>query len=364
MDRTLNRRQELARTLENDHADAILVLSVPNVRYLTGFTGDSSALVLTAERAILVSDGRYTTQIAEECRGLEVHIRPVGTMLIEAIADTVGTLGLRTLAFESAMLSVADLEDLKGRLPGLAMVGVKGRVEVLRAVKDEDEIAAIRTSIGIAERAFAMLREGLRLGETEKEVADALEGHLRRSGAECAAFPPIVAVGERAALPHASPSATSRIGEADFVLVDWGANGSPYRSDLTRVLVTGKVTSKFETLYRTVLAAQERGIAAIRPGALAQDVDAEARSVIEDAGFGPCFSHGLGHGLGMEIHEAPWFRKGSQTVLKAGMVVTVEPGIYLPGWGGIRIEDDVLVTADGHEVLTQVPRSLDSVRVV
>jgi Xaa-Pro aminopeptidase len=208
---------------------------------------------------------------------------------------------------------------------------------------------------------MAMLRAGLRPEDSEKSAADDLEGYLRRCGATSASFPPIVAVGRHAALPHFRPTATTRIGEADFVLVDWGATGRPYKSDLTRVLVTGKVTPKFEKVYRLVLAAQERAIAAIRPGVKAGDVDAEARSVIAEAGFGRFFDHGLGHGLGMDIHEAPRLRPGSDALLQPGMIVTVEPGVYLPAWGGIRIEDDVLVTHDGHEVLTQVPRSLESV---
>ncbi len=189
-----------------------------------------------------------------------------------------------------------------------------------------------------------------------------MEAYLRRCGATAASFPPIVAVGPNAARPHYRPSPTSRIGDADFVLVDWGASGAPYKSDLTRVVVTGKVTTKFEKVYRSVLAAQERARATVRPGVKAGDVDAEARAVIEEAGFGRFFDHGLGHGVGMEIHEAPWLRKGSDMVLRPGMVLTLEPGIYLPGWGGVRIEDDVLVTADGCEVLSRVPRSLDSVR--
>jgi Xaa-Pro aminopeptidase len=172
-----------------------------------------------------------------------------------------------------------------------------------------------------------------------------------------------VAVGVNSALPHARPTTTTRIGQDDFVLIDWGATGRPYKSDLTRVLVTGKVTPKFEAIYRTVLSASERGIAAIRPGVKAHEIDAEARSVIEEAGFGPFFDHGLGHGLGMDIHEAPRIRKGASGLLEPGMVFTVEPGIYLPDWGGIRIEDDVLVTPDGCEVLTHIPRSLDSVVV-
>jgi Xaa-Pro aminopeptidase len=215
----------------------------------------------------------------------------------------------------------------------------------------------------MAEQAFLLVKSDLKDGMTEKEVGDALEGHLRKCGANGASFPPIVAVGVRSALPHARPTATSRIGDDEFVLIDWGANGGPYKSDLTRVLLTGMVTSTFEKVYRTVLLAQERGIAAIRPGVKSHDVDAEARSVIEDAGFGPLFDHGLGHGIGMDIHEAPRLRKSSSVTLEPGMVVTVEPGIYLPDWGGIRIEDDVLVTPDGCEVLSHVAKSLDSVRI-
>jgi Xaa-Pro aminopeptidase len=240
-------------------------------------------------------------------------------------------------------------------------VATSERVEALRQIKDEAEIAAIREAIDFAEKAFMMIRGELREGATEKEVADQLEANLRWCGATGSSFPPIVAVGVRAALPHARPTETTRIGDDQFVLVDWGATGRPYKSDLTRVVVTGKVTFQFETIYRTVLAAQERGIAAIRPGVRAHDVDAEARSVIEQAGFGRFFDHGLGHGLGMDIHEAPRLRKESDTTLQPGMIITVEPGIYLPDWGGIRIEDDVLVTSDGCEVLTHLPKALDSI---
>jgi len=363
MDATPTRREALARTLKRDDVDAILVSSPSNVRYLTGFSGEDSVFLLTPERAVIVSDGRFTTQIAEECPDLDARIRPTGQTLTDGIVEAVGALGVRRLAFEAQALSVAEHETLCEKLPAVETRGVRGRVEALRAVKDEGEIAAIREAIGYAERAFAMLRNGLRMGESEKDTADALEGYLRRCGATAASFPPIVAVGARSALPHARPTAETRIGDADFVLIDWGATGRPYKSDLTRVLVTGKVTSEFETVYRTVLAAQQRGIAAVRPGAKAGDVDAEARSVVEEAGFGPFFDHGLGHGLGMDIHEAPRLRKTGEETLRPGMVVTVEPGIYRPGWGGVRIEDDVLVTRDGCEVLSHVPRDLESARV-
>ena len=364
MDRTPHRREKLLKAFKADQIDALLISSPTNVRYLTGFTGDDSTLLLTRDRAIVISDGRYTTQLKQECPSLELNIRPVGQMMTGAIAEVVGKLEVHRLGFEPSALSVAEFESLKQQAPPtLEFAAIKNRVEDLRAIKDKDEVAEIREAIGMAERAFAMLRAGLRGQETEKDTADALESYLRRCGASAASFPPIVAVGERSALPHARPTAAKRIDQADFVLVDWGATASPYKSDLTRVLVTGKVTSKFEKVYRTVLAAQERGIAAIRPGVKARDVDAEARSVIEDAGFGRFFTHGLGHGLGMDIHEAPALRKESGVTLQPGMVITVEPGIYLPGWGGIRIEDDVLVTPDGCEVLTHVPKSLDTVRV-
>jgi Xaa-Pro aminopeptidase len=363
MERTSQRRRRLQRRLESRHGEGLLVVAESNVRYLTDFTGDSSALVLTRDRAIMVSDGRYVTQLEQECPELEVEIRAIGQPLVQAIAGLAGKLGLVRLAFEAEAMSVADFLTLKEGLKTCALKPVSGRVEALRAIKDREEIAAIREAVAMAERGFAMFRAGLRRDESEKDAADGLEGYLRRCGATGASFPPIVAAGARSALPHARPDPDARIGAADFVLVDWGAAGRSYKSDLTRVVVTGKVTAKFETIYRTVLAAQERAIAAIRPGVSAKEVDAEARSVIEEAGFGRFFRHGLGHGLGLELHEAPTLHKDSEVQLKPGMVLTVEPGIYLPDWGGIRIEDDVLVTPEGCDVLSRVSKSLDAVRI-
>jgi Xaa-Pro aminopeptidase len=363
MDRTPQRRERLRRGLRRDRLGGLLVVSESNVRYLTGFTGDSSALVVTSDRTVVVSDGRYVTQLEQECPEVEVAVRAIGQPLVQAIACLVEKLGLTGLGFESEAVSAADFLTLKETLKTVELRAVTGRVEALRAIKDREEIAAIGAAIDIAERGFAMFRAGLRRDETEKDAAAALEGYLRRCGAAGASFPPIVAAGVHSALPHARPRPDARIGEADFVLVDWGATGRPYKSDLTRVVVTGKVTAKFEMIYRTVLAAQERAISAIRPGVTAREVDAEARSVIEEAGFGRFFRHGLGHGLGLELHEAPRLHKDSEEKLRPGMVVTVEPGVYLPDWGGIRIEDDVLVTPEGCDVLSRVPKSLDSVRI-
>jgi Xaa-Pro aminopeptidase len=362
-DRMAARREALWSSLRTGGINALLVSSVTNVRYLTGFTGEDSILLLTADRALVVSDGRYEEQLDRECPGLEVFVRPVGQLLIPAVAEVVGKLGLGSLAIEADALTMADFETLREALPAVPLKSTRGQVEVLRAIKDGEEVATIRRAIDQAERAFAMLRAGMRRDESEKDVADLLEGYLRRCGAAAASFPPIVAVGRNAALPHYRGTAATRIRDDSFVLIDWGACEGLYKSDLTRVLVTGNVTPVFEQVYRLVLAAQECAITAIRPGVVARDVDSAARAVIEAAGFGPGFQHGLGHGLGMDIHEAPMLRKESETALRPGMVVTVEPGIYVPDWGGVRIEDDVLVTADGAEVLSRVPKALDSARL-
>jgi len=361
MDRILLRRDAVRARLAAENLDALLVVLPTNVAYLTGFTGDSTLLLVGRDRDLLLSDGRFTTQIEQECPGLEAVIRPAGQSMNQAVVQAVKGLGHRRLGFESSYLSVADWDFLRKELAACELTSTCDFVETLRAVKDEAEIAAIREAVDVAQRSFLALRASLAAGETEKRVADRLEALLREHGATGSSFPPIVAVGRRAALPHARPTAEARIGDDDFVLFDWGATGRPYKSDLTRMVVTGKVTPEFEKVYRAVLTAQERAIAAIRPGARAQDVDAEARSVIDQAGFGRFFDHGLGHGIGMDIHEAPRLRKESTTILEPGMVVTVEPGVYLPEWGGVRIEDDVLVTPDGCEVLSDLPKSLDAV---
>ncbi len=244
------------------------------------------------------------------------------------------------------------------------------RIENMRQIKDAGEIQQIRAAIRMAERAFAMFRARLRPDDTEKDLADELEFCIRRAGGKCGSFPNIVAVGPRAALPHATPT-NKRVYEAPLLLVDWGASGPFfYKSDLTRVLCTHNnsaapnanhgVDSKIRTVYEVVLRAQAAALAAARPGVQVQAVDAAARTVIAEAGFGDFFTHSVGHGLGMQVHEAPLMKPGSQATLQPGMVVTIEPGVYLPNQFGIRIEDDVLITPDGPEVLTRLPRDLEA----
>jgi len=365
------RRDSLRKHLIEEGLDGLLITQPLNVTYLTGFTGESSFLVLGRDRAVLVSDARFTEQIQEECPDLDTVIRPPVQTVHQATSEVIGKVGLHTVGFESNHLTVAELEIFTDLCKTVSWKSGRDRVEQLRAVKDESEVAAICEAIDIAERAFTAFRALLNGEESEKSLSDAMEGYVRRCGGRCTSFPTIVAAGARAALPHAPPT-SQPVGDAAMLLVDWGASGVLYKSDLTRVLVPRKnapltqpaelttaLRGKLEEVYEIVLRAQETAIRQVRPGVRGQDVDTAARTVIAQAGYGERFGHGLGHGVGLQIHEAPMMRPGSEVVLRPGMVVTVEPGIYLPGWGGVRIEDDVLVTPDGCEVLTRaVPKEL------
>jgi Xaa-Pro aminopeptidase len=355
MDSWNRRRQRLVRSLKGEGLDAVLITNPVNVTYLTGFSGDSSYLVQTTRRSILVSDPRFSEQIGDECPGLQTHIRPPAKTVLAAAAEVLLGLGARNVGVESGHLTIADQEAFAAQAETINWKPGRQRVEDLRMVKDAAEIEAIKEAIGIAERAFTMFRAMLRPSDSEKDLADNMEMYVRRAGGTGTSFPTIVAAGSRAALPHAPPTGQT-IGDANLLLVDWGACGQLYKSDLTRVLAVRKISPKLERVYQVVLKAQERAIRAIRPGVTAHDVDAEARSTITREGFGRNFGHALGHGIGLAVHEAPGLRQNTRTVLQAGMVVTVEPGIYLSGWGGVRIEDDVLVTPDGCEVLTRIPR--------
>lgn len=360
MDHHVQRRDRLTQQLVQEGVDAFLISHPINVTYLTGFSGDSSFLVLTRGRAVLVSDKRFTEQIAEECPGLEASIRPPSQTVQDAVMKTVSQLGARSVGFESGHLCVSEFETLRDLVPSITWKAGRERVEQIRTIKDAAELAELREAVRFAESAFQTFTAKLKPDDNEKDLSDAMESYIRQAGGKCSSFSTIVASGERAALAHAPPTAR-QVGDAEMLLVDWGASGRFYKSDLTRVLATRRISPKLESIYAVVLKAQEQALRAVRPGAKAHDIDAEARSVIEQEGFGEFFGHGLGHGLGLQVHEAPAIRQNSQTVLQPGMVFTIEPGIYLPGWGGVRLEDDVLVTPDGSEVLTHVSKELRAV---
>jgi Xaa-Pro aminopeptidase len=373
MDRYAVRRDRLHSLLASESLDAFLISHPINVSYLTGFTGEASHLVVGNDKTVLVSDGRFTAQIAEECPGLETYIRPPTQPIQQASAIVLERLAAANIGFESGHLTVADHETLRGLLKTVTWKAGNDWVERFRSVKDEDEVKQIRAAIHMAEKAFAMFRAMLTPEADEKTLTDAMESYVRRAGGKETSFPTIVAVGPRAALPHAPPSSAC-IHQSNHVLIDWGAAGTFYKSDLTRVLwsrnngsvpsqANGADEAKLREVYAVVLRAQAAAIAALKPGMQAKEIDAAARNVIVQAGFGDFFTHSVGHGIGMQVHEAPLMRANTETVLKPGMVVTVEPGIYLPNWGGVRIEDDVLITPDGHEVLTSVPKDWESARI-
>jgi len=351
------RRNRLRKLVQQAKADALLVTNFKNVTYLTGFTGDDSYLLVTLAGETLISDMRYSTQLEEECPGLKLEIRAPGDQMPPAVAAVAQRLRVKFLGIEAESAPVALERALREALPGVALVATSNLVERLRLVKDKDEVQQIREACRQAERAFEVVRALVTPQMTELDMAAELEYQARRFGARALSFPPIVAAGPRAALPHATPSKMP-LSTSDFVLVDWGANSGLYMSDLTRIVVTGRISPKLRKIYGVVLTAQLAAIDAIRPGLTCEQVDRVARRIISRAGLGP-LGHGLGHGIGLEIHEAPRLTVGQKTKLRPGMTVTVEPGIYVPGWGGVRIEDDVLVTRTGCEVLSNVPKQIE-----
>jgi Xaa-Pro aminopeptidase len=371
------RRQTLAQAVKKHGVEAFVVSGEPNVTYLTNFTGDSSYYVTTPRHNFIVSDARYEEQIREECSELEVVIRGHDKTTLEAVAEVLNKSGVKNVGIEGNRITLQELEQLKQLAPRCNFVSVYGEVEAMRMIKDPSEVEQIRTAIRIAERAFQMFIATLNDTDTEKEMVDALDGYIRRAGGRAPAFQPIVAVGERGALPHAPPT-SKQLGEGSKLLVDWGVDVI-YKCDLTRTLRSPfatipmrknkfeRVGVNFEEVYNIVLSAQNAAISMIRPGVKAKDIDAAVRKVFDSARLkkGPrdvklsdFFTHGLGHGIGLEVHEAPRLRANSNDVLDAGMVISIEPALYIPGWGGVRIEDNVLVTQSGCTLLSSVARQL------
>lgn len=358
------RRDALRKELKKLKLPGLLVQKEANVSYLTGFSGEESVLLLHAEREILVTDSRFVTQLEAECPGLDLHVRKTSKSfetMDKAIAEVLSKAKLSGIGIEADTMTVGLRERISENAKTLQFASTRCLVEDLRSIKDKIEIAEIERAVEYAEQSFEKMRRTLHPDMTEVQVANQLESSIREFGGKGHSFEPIVAAGPRAALPHGRAS-QGKIGASGLLLIDWGAVAERYVSDLTRVLVTGRISPKVERIYQVVFKAQAAGIAKIRPGAVCGDVDAAARQVIEDAGFGKFFGHGLGHGIGMEVHEQPRFSVGSKQILRAGMVVTVEPGIYLPGIGGVRLEDDVLVTKTGHRVLSKLSKTWDDAR--
>jgi Xaa-Pro aminopeptidase len=346
--------------------EALLVDSLVDVRYLTGFTGSNAAVLVVAEAASaalgahrFMTDFRYRTQSREQVPD-EFAREIVADGMSEAIAAALAAAPSGRLGFDEAKMSVKAHRTLAEKLPhGWALVPAAGAVERMRAVKEEQEIARIRAAAELADEAMRGILEGGLAGRSEREVALELELSMRRLGAEAPSFGSIVAAGAHGALPHAEPSA-QEIAADVLVTIDWGAQLDGYCSDCTRTYATGEgISALARETYELVLDAQQRALAAVSPERNGRELDAVAREVIERAGQGENFGHGLGHGVGMEIHEAPRLsRTAGEDPLQAGNVVTVEPGVYLPGELGVRIEDLVVVRPDGPDVLTGLSKEL------
>lgn len=350
------RVEALRRRLAEENLDALLVTAPPNRAYLSGFTGSHGTLVITSSAAMLLTDSRYVEQASAQAPGFEV--RDEGADGLAALVETVKRLGPRRTGFEGRTVSVATLRQWEeGLHDATALVPTEGLVEELRLVKDAGEVALLRRAAALADAGFEKLRELVRPGRKERDIALELEFFLRREGAEKAGFEFIVASGPRGSLPHGVASERV-IAAGELVTVDFGCFVEGYTSDLTRTVAVGRPPERWREVYEVVRQAQEEGVAAVKPGRTGAEVDAAAREVIARAGFGDFFGHGLGHGVGREIHEGPRLRRTATEVLRPGMVVTVEPGIYLPGEGGVRIEDMVLVTEEGGERLTRARRDL------
>ena len=339
-----------------------LILNPRNAGYLAGFSGSTSAMIVLRDRAVFVTDSRYAIQARRECPGFELAITKSSGGYTEKIVEQITSLGATLLAVEGDYLTIGQFEKYREKLKDVELKPVPDLAGTMRLIKDAAEISRIREACGIVDRAFDYLITLLRPGVTERHVAIELEYFLRREGSEGEAFGTTVASGAQSALPHARAT-TKPLAEGDLITFDYGARVGGYHSDITRTVVLGKASEKQREVYQVVLDAEAAGIAAIRAGADGKAVDQIARDLITSRGYGEHFGHGLGHGLGLSVHDHPALSPTSETKLEAGMVLTVEPGIYIEDWGGVRIEDDVLVGDDGCEVLTHAPRHLIEIPV-
>lgn len=349
-DRRADRQRALIELIARQGLDALLVSHLPNIRYLTGFTGSAALLLVRPAGATLVTDFRYATQGPQEV-GNSAAVEIDQSSIWERLARLLASDPVSTLGIEAHVLTVRDAERLSGSVRGRVSPATD-LVERLRAAKAPEEVAAIREAAALAQEALAELLPTVAVGQSEQDVAARLESALRRRGSEWHPFPTIVASGPRSALPHARTS-TRGIERGDWLLLDFGAQVDGYCADLTRTVVVGaRADDRQRTVYELVHAAQRRAVEHVRAEMTGREGDALARDVIAARGYGAAFGHSLGHGLGLEVHEAPRLSPTADAALPLHAVVTVEPGIYLPGWGGVRLEDDVYLGPSGPELLS------------
>ncbi|NTV48367.1 MAG: aminopeptidase P family protein [Geobacteraceae bacterium] len=350
-----NRCSRLKRFFEEYDLKAVLITDLRNIRYLCGFTGSEGVLLISQDHAWFLCDSRYTAQAEEEVKSAEV--RECGVIRIDTVAALASEYGLDRIGFEAAHTTVTAFRRMSEKLTGIELVELGTNLDEIRICKDPAEIECLRTVATLSSLAFTSVLSDIKPGIREVDIALALELEMRRRGAEGKAFDFIVASGERGAMPHGRAS-EKIVQSGDLVTIDFGALKDGYHSDETVTVACGKPESRALEIHAIVRTAHDLAIDAVRPGISCKDLDEVARSYIRNNGYGDYFGHGLGHGIGLEIHEMPTLSPRSTAVLEEGMVITIEPGIYIPGFGGVRIEDTVVVTVDGCDVITSADKQL------
>ena len=350
----------LAKRHTRARVDAYLISKPEDVSYLSGFTGEDSALLTGNGWSVLVTDFRFAEQAPSECPGSEIRLRANRRSLADELVALINERGVRSVGVQGDHMTIGQERALAKKLRKKRLRPLADLMVELRSVKDDEEVRLTKKAVRIAEAAFRrLIAKGAKhlIGKTERQIAAEMEWSMRSLGADGPAFDMIVATGANGSMCHYRP-ADRKIKRGDPVLFDWGASIDGYRSDITRVVFTGEPKPKMREIYNIVLRAHDAAVAAVRPGASCGSVDAAARKLIADAGYGNEFGHGIGHGIGREIHESPHVSPGNKQRLRKNSIITIEPGIYLPGVGGVRIEDDILVTTGGRERLNSLPRAL------
>lgn len=352
------RLKHAQKRLDDLDLDGYVVSHLPHVRYLCGYSGSNGLLLLGRRGAEFYTDGRYAQQIQTEVKGVRKSVPADGNLIALAAASPLVRSGRPRIGYQAKYMTVATWGQFNRHFDGKALlVAADGLVEPLTEIKDAAELKLIERAVRIVDRAFTKIQREIRPGVRESEVAARLEYIMLSLGSEGTAFETICASGARSALPHGKAS-RKRIEKGDFVTLDYGATVGGYCSDITRTVVVGKATARQKKIYNIVLRAQAAAVRKIKPGVSTKAVDWAARAIITKAGYGKRFGHGTGHGIGLEVHQSPGLSTRTDSRLCPGMVVTVEPGVYLPNFGGVRIEDDVLVTRSGHRILTEAPKGL------
>jgi Xaa-Pro aminopeptidase len=350
----MEKLEKFRSVMEQAGANGFLITSEFNRRYMTNFTGSAGVVLISGKEAKFITDFRYVEQAGNQAQGYEI-VQHKGT-IIEEVAKQASLMGIKKLGFEQDQMIFATYKMYENTVKA-ELVPISGLIENLRLIKTSAEIKILKEAAAIADAAFTHIVEYIRPGLTELDVSNELEFFMRKQGASSSSFDIIAASGKRSALPHGV--ATDKIIEkGDFITLDYGAYYNGYVSDITRTLAVGEPDPELKKIYNIVLEAQLRGMAGIKPGMTGKEADALTRNFIVEKGYGEYFGHSTGHGIGLEVHEGPALSVRSETILEPGMVVTVEPGIYLPGVGGVRIEDDTIITVAGNEALTHSTKEL------